>query len=98
MRVFIEVTEAQHAELKRQAGLIPLSRWIRSQLFPVSDEARAKELIPLLQKSIKRSKKVIKKGEAVWGGDKVPAMTEKQIEEWAKNLYPAPVDMSKILP
>ena len=58
MRVYIEVTEAQHAQLKEMAGLVPVSRWIRSQLFPVDDAQRAKELIPLLRKSIAKSKEV----------------------------------------
>src|SRR5580692_8268704 len=59
MRVTIEVTEAQHAEMKRQAGMVPLARWIKHQLFPASDEDRAKELIPLLRKSIEKSKEII---------------------------------------
>ena len=38
MRIMFEVTDEQGAELKRRAGLIPLSRWIRAQLFPQGEE------------------------------------------------------------
>lgn len=98
MRVFIEVTEAQHAELKHQAGLIPLSRWIRSQLFPVSDEARAKELIPLLQESIEKSKALIEAKHPTRADIAVAAFKVSESNPRTGSRIAAPVDMSKILP
>lgn len=37
MRITIIVTEPEHAELKRRAGLVPLSRWVKNTVL--SDDA-----------------------------------------------------------
>jgi hypothetical protein len=39
MRISLIVSEAEHAELKKRAGLVPLNRWIRSVLFETSPAA-----------------------------------------------------------
>lgn len=93
MRVYIEVSEDQHAQLKEMAGLVPVSRWIRSQLFPVDDAQRAKELIPLLQKSIEKSKKVSKAASGSHSGE--AAQGQQAASESPSN---SPVDMKRFLP
>lgn len=63
-RILVLVTDSDLAHLKQEAGLVPLSTWVRAQLFPISDEDRAKELIPLLKKSIEKSEALAQKRQA----------------------------------
>lgn len=105
-----EVTDEQGAELKRRAGLIPLSRWIRAQLFPPQVivhpepppvEWKAGEYFSAAPSNPLTVSKV--------SGIKPPVVTFAEIEAVERKVYdreekrdaarkPAPVDMRKFLP
>lgn len=63
MRITLLVTEAEHAELKRKAGMVPLSRWIKSVLLGSFEVANMTftPTVPLEagQKIIHRGKEVV---------------------------------------
>ena len=40
MRITVVCSEAEYAEIKAQAGLVPLSRWIKSKVLGLAGEVR----------------------------------------------------------
>lgn len=91
-KLVVMLDDHELQQLRTVAGLVPLSTWARAQL--TGKEVGAETLIPLLQKSIENSKKVSKATSSTRGKD---AQVQQAVPESPSN-YPAPVDMSKILP
>jgi hypothetical protein len=91
-RVLLLLNDDELKQVQQLAGLVPLSAWVRSQLFPASDEDCAKELIPLLRKSIERSNKLIPRGEELATGEASARSNDASAETRAPRRLPKSVN------